>query len=81
MTSDDRFRTDLVKFRGCSLRFWGGVVGMSEKLVVFDGEIPCCVASDLSKRSREALADGMIKLWTRFRAGEIDPTLVEKESK
>lgn len=69
----ERFATPRIKFRGCGLEFWGGVVGMSEKLVVFDGEIPCCIASDLSKRSREALADGMIKLWARFRAGEVDP--------
>ena len=75
-----RFHTDaaFMKIKGCSLEFWGGFVGLSDKLAVFDGDIPCCVATDLSKRSREALADGMIELWKRFRAGEVDPSLKGK---
>jgi hypothetical protein len=65
-----------LKFKGCRLVFVTGSVGINDKLVVYDGDMPLCKASDtdfLSKKSREALADKAIELWTRFRAGEVRP--------
>ncbi len=70
------FRTEHMKLKGCRWEF-GGVVGLSEKLVVFDGDSAVGVASDLSPRNREALADGMIELWQRFRSGEVHPDAIK----
>ena len=65
-----------LKFKGCRLTFVTGTVGISDQLVIYDGDIPLCKASDtdfLSPMSREALADKAIELWTRFRSGEVCP--------
>lgn len=65
-----------MKVEGCRPIFYTGAVGLSEDLVLYDGGIPFCRAADtdfLSGRSREALADRMIELWTRFREGENCP--------
>ncbi len=73
--------TDCMGFKGCGLRFRPGIVGISEKLVAFAGDDAVAVASDLSRRSREALADGMIGLWTRFRRGEVHPEVAARKKK
>ncbi|MHB8833434.1 MAG: hypothetical protein ACYC9V_09705 [Desulfobacteria bacterium] len=65
-----------LKFKGCRLVFVTGAVGIDDKLVIYDGDMALCDASYtdfLSKKSREALADKAIELWTRFRAGEVHP--------
>ena len=62
----DRFTTPCVKIRGSKLEFWSGVVGLSDKMVVFDGESPVAFASDLSPKRRRALAKGMIDRWQKF---------------
>jgi hypothetical protein len=56
-----------MKAPGCSWEFWGGVIGLSTSLCVFDGKYAVGEASDLPDRERAALADYMIDLWTRFR--------------
>lgn len=65
-----------MKVEGCRPVFYSGAVGLSEDLVLYDGGIPFCRATDtdfLTGRSREALADRMIELWTRFRLEETCP--------
>ena len=67
----EKYTTPRIKIKGSGCEFWSGVVGLSDKLVVFDGEIPTGVASDFSVRARRALADGMIERWKAFREGEV----------
>jgi hypothetical protein len=59
----------MMKAPGCSWEMWGGVIGITPDLVVYDGEIPVGTASDLRERQRRALAKYMIGLWTRFGEG------------
>jgi hypothetical protein len=54
---------------GCSWEFHSGVVGLSLSLRVYDGGMAAGHASDLPDSEVVALADYMIALWTRFRAG------------
>jgi hypothetical protein len=63
----DRHKGKLpMKAPGCPLEMWSGVIGISDKLVVFDGGIPIAGSSALSVRGRRALAAHMVDLWTRF---------------
>lgn len=55
-----------MKAPGCPMEFWSGVIGISDKLVAFDGEMPACEAKALTKRGRQALARYMVDRWTRF---------------
>lgn len=64
------------KAKGCSWESWGGAFGISDKLRIFDCDTRTVRhevgdANDLSPRSRAALADHMISLWSRFKAGEV----------
>jgi hypothetical protein len=55
---------------GCHWEFWGGAIGISTSLVVFEaGRAECKVgaANDLPDCERAALAKYMINLWMRFR--------------
>lgn len=56
-----------MKAPGCRLEFWTGVIGLTTNLCVWDGGHPSAYASQMSERSRVALANYMIALWTRFR--------------
>jgi len=56
-----------IKAPGCSWEFWSGVVGLTTNLCVWDGDRPAGYAGSMTKRSRVALANYMIALWTRFR--------------
>jgi hypothetical protein len=56
-----------MKAPGCPWEFWGGAIGLSNSLIVFDAGHPVGSASHLSNRGRAALANYMIDLWTRFR--------------
>lgn len=69
-----------IRPRGCSLEFWGGVVGIDRSLRVWEvshpnGE-PISFASqvgqrgELSPRDRKALAEYMVDLWQRFGAAD-----------
>lgn len=64
---------------GCSLEFWLGAVGLDRALTVWDAGVngsgdqvgsAVSFSRDFSQRDREVLADYMIDLWARFRAGE-----------
>lgn len=55
---------------GCVWQFWFGSIGIDSRLQVYDGQMPTGFAGDLTQRSRKALADHMIRLWTRFRDEE-----------
>lgn len=66
-----RYRTDVMKVPGCPWQMWSGVIGISDKLAVFDADIPVGIASDLSAPAREALAARMVELWRRFGEGEV----------
>lgn len=55
---------------GCAWRFWFGSVGIDSRLQVYDGQMPTGFAGDLTLRGRKALANHMIRLWTRFRDEE-----------
>ena len=62
--------------KGCAWESWGGAFAISDKLRVFDCETKgkdheVGDANDLSPKARAALADHMISLWTRFKAGEV----------
>jgi hypothetical protein len=56
-----------MKAPGCSWEFWGGAIGLSTSLCVFDKEHAVGHASDLPDREQAALGNYMIDLWTRFR--------------
>ena len=62
----NRFTSGMMKAPGCSFEFWAGVIGLSDKLYCFDGDMAACHAGDLSPRSRQALAAHMIDLWQQF---------------
>jgi hypothetical protein len=51
---------------GCPWEF-GGVIGLSTTLCVFDGDCAVGHASDLGDGEAAALGNYMIDLWTRFR--------------
>ena len=56
---------------GSGWQFWSGIIGLSERMYVFDGDCPVGNARDLTERRRRALAKRMIKLWTMFGEGRI----------
>lgn len=55
-----------MKAQGCPWRFYYGVIGINEQLVVFDRALPKGISGDLSPRGRRAMASYMINLWQRF---------------
>lgn len=62
--------------KGCSWQSWGGAFAISDKLHVFEATTTIPIneigtAAHLTARSRAALADHMIGLWTRFKNGEV----------
>jgi hypothetical protein len=59
-----------LKVRGAGYEFWTGVIGISETLVVFDGDVPMARASEIAPRRRQALALRMVDLWMKFAKGE-----------
>lgn len=67
MAFDSHKSESPMKAPGCVWEFWQGVIGITATLCVFEADIPVGYAGDLSDRSRKALANYMIALWTRFR--------------
>ncbi len=56
-----------MKAPGCVWQFWSGSIGLNDRSLCFDGGSPVGYATDMSDRSRKALANYMIGLWTKFR--------------
>jgi hypothetical protein len=66
-SATDRPEEVEMKAPGCRWVMASGVIGLSTSLTVYDADSALGDASELAAGEREALADYMIGLWTRFR--------------
>lgn len=56
------------KFSGTGLEFWDrtGAVGINDRLVVYEGNIPVICPDQMNRRRRILLGRAMIARWQKF---------------
>jgi hypothetical protein len=56
------------KFKGTGLEFWHrtGAIGLNDRLVVYEGDIPVIGPDQMNRRRRILLGRGMIARWQKF---------------